>query len=118
MQATYFLHGTVKPMPEHGRVTDDDIISGFKSLLDAMELGFAKVHARIDALAIENRTALASFEQRMLRRFDAVDERFSAIEKRLDRMDARFAANEACMSDIRQSVSLIDGRLTMLEARA
>ncbi len=111
MQATHFVHGSVIAMPEHGRVTDGEIMSGFKSLLDAMELGFAKINARIDALANEMRSSIASLEQRTLRRFDAVDDRF-------DHMDARFKVNEACMNDIRSSVQSIDGRLTALEARA
>jgi len=31
-------------MPDHEPVTDDEILSGFKSLLEAIELGFGKIN--------------------------------------------------------------------------
>lgn len=93
MQASQFGHGTETAMPDHRGVTDDEILSGFKNLLDAVELGFASLKARMNRMEARMDTLAASLEaleQRTLRRFDRVDERFDRMDARFDRMDARF----------------------------
>lgn len=78
-------------MPEHHRVTDEEILSGFQSLHDAMARGFAGVERRfvgvehrLDRIdqrlgGCATRAELAQLEQRMLRRFDEVDERLDRL---------------------------------------
>lgn len=83
-------------MPDHEPVTDDEILSGFRSLLEAIELGFGKINGRIDCLEASMsgrmdalQASIAGFEQRMLRRFDQIDDRFAANDARFDRIESR-----------------------------
>lgn len=85
-------------MAEHGRVTDEEILSGFQSLHEAMARGFAGVERRFDGIerrfmgieqrldgveqrldGFATRAQLAQLEQRMMRRFDEVDERLDRL---------------------------------------
>ena len=64
-------------------MTDDEIMTGFASLHEAIALGFERLGAELAVV----RTEAASFEQRVLRRFDGVDERFDAMESCLKRIE-------------------------------
>ena len=83
-------------------VTDEDILSGFASLHQAMATGFDQVRAEM-ALGLQQvrtelgteihgvRNDISRLEQRMLRRFDDVDEKLDRHEKRISALEA--AAN-------------------------
>lgn len=79
---------------------DETIIAGFKNLADAMATGFdrmdrqiAQLDAKIDAvrdeLRSEFRNGLGGLEQRMMRRFDAVDGRLDDHERRITALEAK-----------------------------
>jgi len=79
-------------------VTDEDILSGFASLHQAMATGFDQVRTEMKLGFTELRTEIldvrndvARLEQRMLRRFDDVDEKLDRHEKRISALEA--AAN-------------------------
>lgn len=79
------------------RVDDETIIAGFKNLADAMATGFDRMEAKIDAkidalrdeLRSEFRNGLGGLEQRMMRRFDAVDGRLDDHEGRITALEAK-----------------------------
>jgi predicted nucleic acid-binding Zn-ribbon protein len=92
-------------MAEPRRVTDEEILSGFTSLQEAMLAGFA----RIDAQLLDLRSAIAASEQRTLRRFDrleqrfdSVEQRFGSLERQLDSVEQRFGSLERRFDSGRQ----------------
>lgn len=104
-------------MPDHERVTDQEILGGFKSLQDAMEFGFAQIAAsfeRVDRAisGLEHRT-LRRFDE-MEKRFDRVDERFERIDERFERIDGRFERLEAHMNE---RFGRVEERLDRIETR-
>lgn len=79
-------------MSSNRPVKDEDILSGFASLHQAMTEGFDRVDARFDrvhAEILDVRNDVARLEQRMLRRFDDVDERLDRHELRITALEAR-----------------------------
>ena len=125
-------------MPDHEPVTDDEILSGFKSLLQAIELGFGKINGRIDSLqsSMNGRmdslqASISGLEQRTLRRFDQIDGRLAAndvrfdrIEARLDRIEGRLDGIDALLKThdegflgLRAQLRSIDARLGRVEPR-
>jgi hypothetical protein len=90
-------------MADDCSVTDDEILTGFKSLQEAMALGFERqsaafrsvVHSVVRSEIAVVRTEISALEHRMLRRFDEVDARFDRIEARLERIEAHVGIGEA-----------------------
>ena len=83
-------------MSSNRTVKDEDILSGFASLHQAMSEGFDRVNARMDARfdrvhaeILDVRNDVARLEQRMLQRFDDVDERLARHEFRITKLEAR-----------------------------
>lgn len=90
-------------MADDGSVTDDEIMTGFKSLQEAMALGFERQNAELRSIidsvvhsvvrsVVQSEIALvradiSALEHRVLRRFDKVDERFKQIDERFNRTD-------------------------------
>lgn len=78
-------------MPDHRPVTDEDILSGFASLHEAIATGFAAMQAHVDRqladlrieLRSEFRSEIARLEHRLLRRFDDLEARIVRLEARL-----------------------------------
>ena len=73
-------------------VKDEDILSGFVSMHQAMAQGFDRVERRyndLEASILNVRNDVARLEQRMLRRFDDVDERFDKLEGRVTALELR-----------------------------
>lgn len=74
-------------MSDPGRVTYDEFMAALNSLREATEMGFARVDRRLDEI---DRGAIV-FEHRMMRRFDAIDDRFERFEKRMKRVERRIS---------------------------
>jgi hypothetical protein len=75
-------------------VKDEDILNGFASLHQAMAQGFDAVARRVnnvEAGILDVRNDIARLEQRMLRRFDDIDERFDKLEGRVSTLEIRTA---------------------------
>jgi len=84
-------------------VTDEVILEGFRSLHEAMALGFDRVDRRFEAL-----------ETRM-------DERFATVDRRFEEVDRRFATLEARMmrrfDEVNERLDKHDRRIGALEAK-
>jgi hypothetical protein len=90
-------------MADDCSVTDDEILTGFKSVQEAMALGFERqsaefrsvVHTVVRSEVAVVRAEISALEHRMLRRFDEVDARFDGVDARFDRVEARLERIEA-----------------------
>lgn len=95
-------------------VTDEEILSGFRSLHEAIHLTFTKFTADMDR----------RFEA-IDRRFEAIDKRFETIDKRFEAIDVRFEALERKMEhgfqmlrhDMNRGFDRVDGILDKHERR-
>lgn len=76
---------------------DETIIAGFKNLADAMATGFDRMDRKIDAVRdelreefrSEFRNGLGGLEQRMMRRFNTIEERLDDHERRITALEAK-----------------------------
>ena len=98
-------------MVEDGSVTDDEILSGFKRLQEAMAIGFERQSAELRSVIRSEvrsevrseirsgialvRADISALEHRMFRRFDAVDERADRVDGRLARIENHLGPSEA-----------------------
>ncbi len=83
-------------MSLHDPVNDQEILNGLASLHQAMVTGFDALRndmsagfARLDGEILNVRNDVSRLEQRMLRRFDEVDERLDGHERRITALEAR-----------------------------
>jgi hypothetical protein len=74
-------------------VTDEQILAGFANLHQVITTGFDAVRAEISALRTELRAEfrneLGGLENRMMRRFDRIEERLDDHERRITTLEAR-----------------------------
>ena len=90
-------------MPDHRPVSDEDILSGFASLHEAMLAGFAAMQAQFVSLE---------------RRFAQVDDRFAAIDRQFSNLESGLRSELARFEHrMLRRFDDLEGRLAKLEAR-
>lgn len=72
-------------MSSNRAVNDEEILVGFASLHGALASGFDELRRQI----LDVRNDVSRLEQRMLRRFDDLDERLDRHEERIAALEAR-----------------------------
>ena len=75
------------------KVTDEQILGGFANLHQAMATGFDAMRAEMHAMRLELRNEfrneIAGLENRMMRRFDRIEDRLDDHERRIGALEAR-----------------------------
>ena len=75
------------------RVTDEQILGGFANLHQALTTGFDAMRAEMHAMRLELRNEfrneISGLENRMMRRFDRIEERLDDHERRIGTLEAR-----------------------------
>jgi hypothetical protein len=105
-------------MAEYSPVTDDEILSGFASLQQAIAIGFERQKADLRSMVHEVvGEEIAHLEHRMLRRFDEVDARFNRIDLRFDGVDARLDRMDVRFDGIDSRLDRMDRRFDGIDAR-
>jgi hypothetical protein len=74
-------------------VTDEQILGGFANLHQALTTGFDAMRAEMHAMRLELRNEfrneISGLENRMMRRFDRIEDRLGDHERRIGALEAR-----------------------------
>lgn len=68
-------------------VTDEQVLAGFANLHQVITTGFDAVRAEMSAMRAEIRSEISALENRMMRRFDRIDERLEDHERRITALE-------------------------------
>jgi hypothetical protein len=74
-------------------VTDEQILGGFANLHQVVATGFDAMRAEMHAMRLELRSEfrneISGLENRMMRRFDRIEDRLGDHERRIGALEAR-----------------------------